>query len=77
MLLMVVLIQIFFFLGVILGLLLILGLPVHLFIKFSDYVKRILQIEKDRIPVGAFILWATGEILEFGLKTLEQFQKGG
>ena len=77
MLLMVVLIQILFFLGVILGLLLTLDLPVHLFIQFSGFVKRTLRIAKGRIPVGAVILLVAGESLEFGLKTLEQFQKGG
>lgn len=75
MLLTVIVIQILFFLGVILGLAFALGLPVHLFIQFSDFVKRRLGIAKGPIPVGAVILWATGESLEFGLKTLERFQR--
>ena len=68
-----VVIQILFFLSVMLGLALALGLPTQLFIQFSDFVKRKLQTPKGSIPVGAFMLWASGETLEFGLKTLERF----
>src|SRR5688572_12223918 len=50
MLLMVVLIQILFSLGVIFALPLALGLPLYLFIQFSDFAKRTLRIAKGRIP---------------------------
>ena len=75
MLLMVILIQISFFLSTLFLLLFSFWLPLFLFIRFSDFVKRTFRIARDRIPVGAFILWATGETLEFILKTLEQLQK--
>jgi hypothetical protein len=75
MLFMVVFIQILFFLGIIIAALLAIWLPLCLFIQFSDFVKHTLRIVKGRIPVGAFTLWAIGETLEFGLKTLVQFQK--
>lgn len=73
MLLMVVLIQLLLGAGVVLGVLIVLGLPLALFVKFSDLARRLLRIDKERIPLGALIFWATGETIEFAMKTQEMF----
>ncbi|OUL99992.1 hypothetical protein A8M77_23470 [Variovorax sp. JS1663] len=68
MVLMVALIQLLLAVGVVAGAIVAVGGPLYLFMKFSDYTRLKLDIDKDRIPVGAFFFWATGETIEFGLK---------
>jgi hypothetical protein len=75
MLLMVVLIQLLLALGVVLVALIVLGFPLYAFVKLSDVARMALRIDKERIPLGALILWATGETIEFALKTHEMFWK--
>ena len=43
--------------------------------KFSDYTRLKFGIDKDRIPVGAFVFWAMGETIEIGLKAYGAFGK--
>jgi hypothetical protein len=73
MLLTVVVIQLLLLLGASFGVLIVLGFPVYAFIKLSDYFKRRMRIDKDRIPLLALIFWAFGETIEFAMKTQEFF----
>lgn len=75
MLLMVVAIPLLLALGIVLGALVLLGLPVYGFVKLSDLARQALRIDKERIPLGALIFWATGETIEFAMKTQEMFWK--
>lgn len=60
---------------VVAGAIVAVGGPLYLFMKFSDYTRLKLNIDKDRIPVGAFFFWATGETIEFGLKAYQALWK--
>lgn len=73
MVVMIAAIQLLLGLGIAIGALLVLGVPPYLFMKFSDQVRQRLNIDKDRIPVGAFFFWATGETIEFGMKVHDTF----
>ena len=77
MVLMVALIQLLLAVGVVAGAFVAVGGPLYLFMKFSDYTRLKLKIDKDRIPVGAFFFWATGETIEFGLKAYGVWGKAG
>jgi hypothetical protein len=75
MLLMIALIQLLLVVGIVVGVIVVLAIPPSLFMKFSDCVRQKLHIDKDRIPVGAFFFWATGETIEFGMRAQETFWK--
>lgn len=72
MLILVVGVQLAFFAAAIFTAILIPLTPLHFVMKFSEAVKKRFKFQSlGRLPVGAFLVWATGETLEFAVKALQ------
>ena len=62
-------VQIFFLLATAVALGLVVLFPLHMIMMLSEKVKRRLQLQAfGRLPIAAFLVWATGETIEFSLR---------
>lgn len=72
MLILVAGIQLAFLVAIVFTAILIPLAPLHFVMLFSEAVKRRFKFETfGRLPVGAFLVWATGETLEFTVKVIQ------
>jgi len=65
-------IQLAFFASIVLAVILVPLAPLHAVMYFSEAVKRKMKFEAmGRVPVGAFLVWGTGETLEFVVRVIQ------